>query len=130
MTFWMNVSMDTEMPMRMPKQLQIKWKQKNRWISWNTQSYDDTVKIFKKKMSSNDVLCNGNSGLPGSDHSLRKDSQKNLLTNHPVNLNWLIYLAYARGDYQYCKDIINHQLGNSYDYEYLYLMQVSRPIDH
>lgn len=74
-------------------------------------------------MSSNEILCNGNSALSGSDYSLKKDSQKCLQPKQALNLNWLIYMSYARGDFQYCKDIINHQFESSYDFEYLYFMQ-------
>lgn len=75
-------------------------------------------------MNSNDIMCNGNSALSGSDHSLRKSSQKAANSAPAANLNWLIYMSFARGDFKYCKAVINHQFQTTYDYEYLYYMQV------
>lgn len=45
-------------------------------------------------------------------------------TNIP-NLNWLIHMAYARRDFNYCKDVIGHQFSVTYDHEYLYFVKVS-----
>lgn len=39
------------------------------------------------------------------------------------NLNWLIHMAYARHDFNYCKDVIDHQFRVTYDHEYLYLVK-------
>lgn len=77
-----------------------------------------------QKMNSNEIMCNGNSALSGSDHSLKKSSQKAANWAPAANLNWLIYMSFARGDFKYCKDVINHQFEATYDYEYLYYMQV------
>lgn len=41
-----------------------------------------------------------------------------------INLNWLIHLSYARGEFKYCKEVIEHQLQSTYDHEFLYLMKV------
>lgn len=41
------------------------------------------------------------------------------------NLNWLIHIAYARGDFNYCKDVICHQFRVTYDHEFLYFVKVN-----
>lgn len=44
------------------------------------------------------------------------------------NLNWLIHIAYARRDFNYCKDVIAHQFSVTYDHEYLYFVKVDYEI--
>ncbi|XP_055689570.1 Bardet-Biedl syndrome 4 protein homolog [Lutzomyia longipalpis] len=39
------------------------------------------------------------------------------------NVNWLLYLMYARRDFSYCKLIIEEYLKKNYDTEYLYFVQ-------
>ncbi|GAB0094562.1 Bardet-Biedl syndrome 4 protein homolog [Sergentomyia squamirostris] len=39
------------------------------------------------------------------------------------NVNWLLYLMYARRDFKYCKLIIEEYLKRNYDMEYLYFVQ-------
>lgn len=41
------------------------------------------------------------------------------------NLNWLIHMAYARRDFNYCKDVIGYQFQVTYDHEYLYFVKVN-----
>lgn len=38
-------------------------------------------------------------------------------------------MMYSRHDYQFCKQIIEKQLGETYDHEYLYYLKVSSEYD-
>lgn len=40
------------------------------------------------------------------------------------NLNWLLYWMYSRGDYENCKILIQKQLRDNYEEEYLFYIQV------
>jgi hypothetical protein len=40
-----------------------------------------------------------------------------------VNMNWLIFTKYKIGDYQFCKELIQKQMEESFDHEYLYYIQ-------
>lgn len=42
-----------------------------------------------------------------------------------ASLNWLIYMLFARQEYVCCKDIIEQQLKDSFDKEYLYYIKAS-----
>lgn len=47
-------------------------------------------------------------------------------TMHPTanNLNWLVYLLYARHDHELCKTVIGQQMRFPGDKEYLYFVKV------
>lgn len=99
-------------------------------------------------MSSN-IVCNGKSSstLPaqtarnGNCVQFQPKNQGLLLNNCSIqdklvaedflstpNLNWLIHIAYARRDFNYCKDVIAHQFCVTYDHEYLYFVKVDDEI--
>lgn len=42
-----------------------------------------------------------------------------------ASMNWLIYMLFARQEYACCKDIIELQLKDSFDKEYLYYIKAS-----
>lgn len=44
----------------------------------------------------------------------------------PANMNWLIYTLYARQEYEFCKDIIEQQLKENFDQEFLYFIKVRK----
>lgn len=39
-------------------------------------------------------------------------------------MNWLIYKMYTRGEYKFCKELIERQMQETYDHEYLYYIKV------
>lgn len=43
-----------------------------------------------------------------------------------ASMNWLIYMLFARQEYTCCKDIIEQQLKDSFDKEYLYYIKVGK----
>lgn len=41
------------------------------------------------------------------------------------NLNWLLYTMYSRGDFGFCKNLIQKQLKDNFEHEYLHFIMVS-----
>ncbi|XP_055708438.1 Bardet-Biedl syndrome 4 protein homolog [Phlebotomus papatasi] len=64
--------------------------------------------------------CNGvtPSSSTAANVILRREN-----TYAETNVNWLLYLMYARRDFSYCKLIIEEYLKKNYDTEYLYFVQ-------
>lgn len=53
-------------------------------------------------------------------------NQQNQKYRQPAaSMNWLIYMLFARQEYGCCKDIIEQQLKDSFDKEYLYYIKAS-----
>lgn len=72
----------------------------------------------------NNLTCNGTSVVP--TYSVPKVKNpvvtSNLMSSVP-NLNWLLHLMFIRQDYTYCKAIIERQMKEYCNLEYLYFIQ-------
>lgn len=53
---------------------------------------------------------------------------KTVETKQEFNLNWLLYTLYARQDFPACKNLIEQQLKENYDHEFLYFIKVYKKI--
>ncbi|XP_063697926.1 Bardet-Biedl syndrome 4 protein homolog [Culicoides brevitarsis] len=63
--------------------------------------------------------CNGKAST-----SVNKDSSSTVVRSPQAqNLNWLLYWMYSRGDYANCKILIQKQIRDNYEEEYLFHIQ-------
>lgn len=46
----------------------------------------------------------------------------------PVNMDWLVYMLFARQEYESCKNVIEQQLRTVGVKEYLYFIKVFAPV--
>lgn len=71
----------------------------------------------------NDITCNGKSPSPYSVPKAKNPVITSQIMYYPTNLNWLLHMMYARQDYTACKSIIEKQMQENCNLEYLYFIQ-------